>query len=74
MEFDVYDECLLSITSCSLRDRAQVEQLLRYIVEEAPEDAESKRAFKFVTLHRNSIPLFISFLYLLSRHGFLSYL
>ncbi|XP_010941542.1 uncharacterized protein [Elaeis guineensis] len=30
-----------------LRDRAQVEQLLRYIVEEAPEDAEKKRAFKF---------------------------
>ncbi|KAB2614765.1 serine/threonine-protein phosphatase 6 regulatory subunit 3 [Pyrus ussuriensis x Pyrus communis] len=30
-----------------LRDRDQVEQLLRYIVEEAPEDAESKRAFKF---------------------------
>ncbi|CAN6692397.1 unnamed protein product [Malus baccata var. baccata] len=30
-----------------LRDRAQVEQLLRYIVEEPPEDAESKRAFKF---------------------------
>ncbi|XP_010926954.1 uncharacterized protein [Elaeis guineensis] len=30
-----------------LRDRAQVEQLLRYIVEEAPEDAEKKQAFKF---------------------------
>ncbi|KAG1331862.1 serine/threonine-protein phosphatase 6 regulatory subunit 3 [Cocos nucifera] len=30
-----------------LRDRAQVEQLLRYIVEEAPEDAEKKLAFKF---------------------------
>ncbi|KAJ0980742.1 hypothetical protein J5N97_008997 [Dioscorea zingiberensis] len=30
-----------------LRDRAQVEQLLRYIVEEAPEDAEKKRIFKF---------------------------
>ncbi|KAM1099949.1 hypothetical protein ACFX15_006251 [Malus domestica] len=30
-----------------LRDRAQVEQLLRYIVEEPPEDAESKRTFKF---------------------------
>ncbi|KAK7318050.1 hypothetical protein RJT34_02747 [Clitoria ternatea] len=26
-----------------LRDQAQVEQLLRYIVEEPPEDAESKR-------------------------------
>ncbi|KAH7678878.1 serine/threonine-protein phosphatase 6 regulatory subunit 3 protein [Dioscorea alata] len=30
-----------------LRDRAQVEQLIRYIVEEAPEDAEKKRIFKF---------------------------
>lgn len=26
-----------------------MEQLLRYIVEEAPEDADSKRAFKYVT-------------------------
>lgn len=31
---------------CSLRERAQVEQLLRYIVEEAPEDAEKRRTFK----------------------------
>lgn len=30
-----------------LRERAQVEQLVRYIVEEAPEDAEKKRTFKF---------------------------
>ncbi|XP_020587148.1 serine/threonine-protein phosphatase 6 regulatory subunit 3-like isoform X1 [Phalaenopsis equestris] len=30
-----------------LRERAQVEQLIRYIVEEAPEDAEKKRIFKF---------------------------
>ncbi|XVF05688.1 hypothetical protein REPUB_Repub05bG0194000 [Reevesia pubescens] len=30
-----------------LRDRAQVEQLLRYVVEEPPEDADSKRTFKF---------------------------
>ncbi|OAY71510.1 serine/threonine-protein phosphatase 6 regulatory subunit 2-like isoform X1 [Ananas comosus] len=30
-----------------LRDRAQVEQLIRYIVEETPEDAERKRTFKF---------------------------
>jgi len=29
-----------------LRDKAQVEQLLRYIVEEPPQDADSKRAFK----------------------------
>ncbi|KAL6333581.1 hypothetical protein AAG906_028766 [Vitis piasezkii] len=30
-----------------LRERAQVELLIRYIVEEAPEDAEKKRTFKF---------------------------
>ncbi|KAF8403406.1 hypothetical protein HHK36_011508 [Tetracentron sinense] len=30
-----------------LRERAQVEQLLRYIVEEVPEDAEKSRTFKF---------------------------
>ncbi|KAF2950924.1 uncharacterized protein [Oryza sativa Japonica Group] len=30
-----------------LRDRAQVEQLLRYVVEEVPDDAEKKRSFKF---------------------------
>ncbi|KAL6609485.1 hypothetical protein ACP70R_039454 [Stipagrostis hirtigluma subsp. patula] len=30
-----------------LRDKAQVEQLLRYIVEEVPEDSEKKRSFKF---------------------------
>ncbi|KAG1361540.1 serine/threonine-protein phosphatase 6 regulatory subunit 2 [Cocos nucifera] len=30
-----------------LRDRSQVEQLLRYIVEDAAEDADSKRSFKF---------------------------
>ncbi|KAK7331266.1 hypothetical protein VNO77_25486 [Canavalia gladiata] len=30
-----------------LSGRAQVEQLIRYIVEEAPEDAEKKRSFKF---------------------------
>lgn len=33
----------------SLRDGAQVEQLLHYIVEEPSEDAESKRTFKYVT-------------------------
>ena len=33
---------------CSLRERAQVERLLRFIVEESPEDADSKRAFKYV--------------------------
>lgn len=30
-----------------LRDKVQVEQLLRYIVEEASEDAEKKRIFRF---------------------------
>ncbi|CAN6683762.1 unnamed protein product [Malus baccata var. baccata] len=30
-----------------LRERAQVEQLIRYIVDEAPEDAEKRRTFKF---------------------------
>ncbi|KAJ8751607.1 hypothetical protein K2173_016858 [Erythroxylum novogranatense] len=30
-----------------LRDRSQVEQLLRYVIEEPQEDADSKRAFKF---------------------------
>ncbi|CAN1346271.1 Serine/threonine-protein phosphatase 6 regulatory subunit 3 [Linum perenne] len=30
-----------------LRDRAQVEQLLHYIIDDPPEDAESQRAFKF---------------------------
>ncbi|KAH9796128.1 SIT4 phosphatase-associated family protein [Citrus sinensis] len=31
----------------SLRERAQVEQLIQYIVVEAPEDAEKRRTFKF---------------------------
>lgn len=30
-----------------LRDKAQVSQLLRYIVEEVPEDSEKKQSFKF---------------------------
>ncbi|KAL3518388.1 hypothetical protein ACH5RR_020977 [Cinchona calisaya] len=30
-----------------LRERTQVEQLLRYVIEEPPEDADSKRTFKF---------------------------
>ncbi|XP_064995872.1 uncharacterized protein LOC135631829 isoform X2 [Musa acuminata AAA Group] len=30
-----------------LRDHAQLEQLLQYIIEDAPQDADSKRAFKF---------------------------
>ncbi|KAG7010632.1 Serine/threonine-protein phosphatase 6 regulatory subunit 3 [Cucurbita argyrosperma subsp. argyrosperma] len=48
-EEEIIQECkaLNSRLVNFLRDRAQVEQLLRYIVEEPPEDAESKRAFKF---------------------------
>ncbi|XP_050234281.1 uncharacterized protein LOC126682588 isoform X2 [Mercurialis annua] len=48
-EEEIIQECkaLNSRLINFLRDRAQVEQLLHYIVEEAPEDAESKRAFKF---------------------------
>ncbi|KAL3653028.1 hypothetical protein CASFOL_002709 [Castilleja foliolosa] len=34
-------------TYSGLRDRDQVEQLLQYIVEDPPEDADSKRTFKF---------------------------
>jgi hypothetical protein len=33
-----------------LRDPAQVEQLLRYIIEEPPQDAESKRTFKYAAV------------------------
>ncbi|XP_058199808.1 uncharacterized protein LOC131314904 [Rhododendron vialii] len=48
-EEEIIQECkaLNSRLINFLRDRAQVEQLLRYIVEEPPEDAESKRVFKF---------------------------
>ncbi|XLR20063.1 hypothetical protein S83_047975, partial [Arachis hypogaea] len=47
-EEEVIQECkaLNSRLINFLRDRAQVEQLLRYIIEEPPEDAESKRTFK----------------------------
>lgn len=31
---------------CSLSGKSRVEQLVRYIVEEASEDAEKKRTFK----------------------------
>jgi len=31
---------------CSLQNRAQVEKLVHYIVEEASEDAEEKQIFK----------------------------
>ncbi|GMG98801.1 hypothetical protein Nepgr_000641 [Nepenthes gracilis] len=48
-EEEIIQECkaLNSRLINFLRDRAQVEQLLRYIVEEPLEDAESKRVFKF---------------------------
>ncbi|XP_062082091.1 uncharacterized protein LOC133788583 isoform X2 [Humulus lupulus] len=48
-EEEIIQECkaLNSRLINFLRDRAQVEQLLRYIVEEPSEEAESKRAFKF---------------------------
>ncbi|XP_057454969.1 uncharacterized protein LOC130746374 isoform X2 [Lotus japonicus] len=48
-EEEVIQECkaLNSRLINFLRDPVQVEQLLRYIIEEPPEDAESKRAFKF---------------------------
>ncbi|XP_021836867.1 uncharacterized protein [Spinacia oleracea] len=48
-EEEIIQECkaLNSRLINFLRDRAQVEQLLRYAVEEPPEDADSKRTFKF---------------------------
>eukprot|EP00256_Glycine_max_P066379 XP_025980974.1 serine/threonine-protein phosphatase 6 regulatory subunit 3-B isoform X2 [Glycine max] len=48
-EEEVIQECkaLNSRLINFLRDQVQVEQLLRYIIEEPPEDAENKRAFKF---------------------------
>lgn len=38
---------ILYMLICNLRESVQVEQLLRFVVEESPEDADSKRAFKF---------------------------
>ncbi|CDP07106.1 unnamed protein product [Coffea canephora] len=48
-EEEIIQECkaLNSRLINFLRDRAQVEQLLRYVIEEPPEDADSKRTFKF---------------------------
>ncbi|XP_047942201.1 serine/threonine-protein phosphatase 6 regulatory subunit 3-like isoform X2 [Salvia hispanica] len=48
-EEEIIQECkaLNSRLINFLRDRAQVEQLLHYIVEEPPEDADNKRTFKF---------------------------
>nr|XP_043625504.1 serine/threonine-protein phosphatase 6 regulatory subunit 3-like isoform X2 [Erigeron canadensis] len=48
-EEDIIQECkaLNSRLINFLRNRVQVEQLLRYIIEEPQEDADSKRTFKF---------------------------
>ncbi|KAL0369660.1 UNVERIFIED_CONTAM: Homeobox-leucine zipper protein REVOLUTA [Sesamum angustifolium] len=48
-EEEIIQECkaLNSRLINFLRDRAQVEQLLHYIIDEPPEDADSKRTFKF---------------------------
>ncbi|KAL7613213.1 hypothetical protein Lser_V15G08021 [Lactuca serriola] len=48
-EEDIIQECkaLNSRLINFLRDRAQVEQLLQYIIVESQEDADSKRTFKF---------------------------
>ncbi|MQL99915.1 hypothetical protein Taro_032647 [Colocasia esculenta] len=48
-EDEIIQECraLNSRLINFLRDRVQVEQLLRYIVDDAPEDADSRRTFKF---------------------------
>ncbi|KAG2598674.1 serine/threonine-protein phosphatase 6 regulatory subunit 3-like isoform X1 [Panicum virgatum] len=48
-EDEIIQECkaLNSRLINFLRDKAQVEQLLRYVMEEVPEDSEKKRSFKF---------------------------
>ncbi|XP_024985478.1 serine/threonine-protein phosphatase 6 regulatory subunit 3-like isoform X2 [Cynara cardunculus var. scolymus] len=48
-EEDIIQECkaLNSRLINFLRDRVRVEQLLRYVIEEPQEDADSKRTFKF---------------------------
>ncbi|ONM40852.1 SIT4 phosphatase-associated family protein [Zea mays] len=48
-EDEIIQECkaLNSRLINFLRDKSQVEQLLHYILEEVPEDAERKRSFKF---------------------------
>ncbi|KAJ0237813.1 SIT4 phosphatase-associated family protein [Hirschfeldia incana] len=48
-EEEIIQECkaLNSRLINFLRDKTQVEQLLRYIVEEPPNDADTKRSFKF---------------------------
>ncbi|KAJ0806506.1 putative SIT4 phosphatase-associated protein family [Helianthus annuus] len=48
-EEDIIQECkaLNSRLINFLKDKTQVEKLLRYIIEESPEDADSERTFKF---------------------------
>ncbi|CAM8955632.1 unnamed protein product [Rhodiola kirilowii] len=48
-EEEIIQECkaLNSRLINFLRDRAQVDKLLRFIIEDPPEDADNKRAFKF---------------------------
>ena len=46
----LYHLWLLDSLFFSLRERVQVEQLIRYIIEEPPEDVENKRTFKLVFL------------------------
>ncbi|XP_039139021.1 serine/threonine-protein phosphatase 6 regulatory subunit 3-like [Dioscorea cayenensis subsp. rotundata] len=48
-EEDIIQECKALNTRLInfLRDRTQVAQLLQYIIEDAPEDAENRRIFKF---------------------------
>ncbi|XP_073146639.1 uncharacterized protein [Henckelia pumila] len=48
-EEEIIQECKASNSRLInfLRDRAQVEQMLKYIVEEADENADSRRTFKF---------------------------
>lgn len=52
-EDEIIQECkaLNSRLINFLRGKAQVEALLRYVVEEPPEDADSKRSYKFVISH-----------------------
>lgn len=57
--YNVHDMIILTLVSsccltCSLRERPQIEHLVRYIVEEAPEDAEKTRSFKYVWSSCNS--------------------
>ena len=71
----LYHLWLLDSLFFSLRERVQVEQLIRYIIEEHPEDVENKRTFKLVFLTNY---YFFSFLFLMNKQfyicvpGFLS--